>query len=119
MKSRAAAKPHGQLRRSQVVTTFGPGAMIDLPGQSVVVAGLEHWGGDPVQKGFQSIHEPRLLEKIRQKLERPEMRMYAPPVDVDLLREHVAVGVDRERDLGQLEARGERAHAQLQAVRDA
>ncbi len=30
-------------RLSQVVSTFGPGAMIDLPTRSVVVGGLEQW----------------------------------------------------------------------------
>ena len=24
-------RPHGQIRQSQVITTFGPGAMLDLP----------------------------------------------------------------------------------------
>ena len=38
--------PHGSLRRSQVVTTFGPGALMDLPTQGVLIAGLDHWG-DP------------------------------------------------------------------------
>ena len=27
---------------SQLLTTFGPGAMMDLPTRSVVVAGLDH-----------------------------------------------------------------------------
>lgn len=30
-------------RLSQLISTFGPGAMIDLPTRSVVVAGLEFW----------------------------------------------------------------------------
>ncbi len=30
-------------RLSQVVSTFGPGAMIDLPTRSVVVGGLDLW----------------------------------------------------------------------------
>ena len=30
-------------RLSQLVSTFGPGAMVDLPTRSVVIAGLEHW----------------------------------------------------------------------------
>ena len=30
-------------RLSQVISTFGPGAMIDLPTRSVVVGGLELW----------------------------------------------------------------------------
>ena len=38
-------KPAGQLRQSQVVTTFGPGAMVDLPDHAVIVGGLEHWNG--------------------------------------------------------------------------
>ena len=25
-------KAHGQVRRGQVITTYGPGALIDLPG---------------------------------------------------------------------------------------
>ena len=38
--------PTGELRRSQVLTTFGPGAMVDLPNHSVLIAGLEYWKGD-------------------------------------------------------------------------
>ena len=36
-------KAHGQLRRSQVITTYGPGALIDLPRHSAIVGGLETW----------------------------------------------------------------------------
>ena len=35
-----------QLRSSQVVTTFGPGAMVDLPDTSVIIAGLDSWKYD-------------------------------------------------------------------------
>ena len=38
-----ASKPHGEIRQSQVVMTFGPGSMLDLPNYSVLVAGLEFW----------------------------------------------------------------------------
>ena len=43
-----ATKPQGEIRQSQVVTTFGPGAMVDLPKHSVLVGGLDYWsqGGD-------------------------------------------------------------------------
>lgn len=34
---------HGEIRRSQLVRTFGPGAMVDLPSHSVVVSGLDFW----------------------------------------------------------------------------
>ena len=39
-------KGHGQLRRSQVITTFGPGALIDLPNDSAIVGGLDTWGSE-------------------------------------------------------------------------
>jgi hypothetical protein len=43
-KSSAAAKrPEGQIRQSQLVTTFGPGAMVDLVDRAVVIGGLDHW----------------------------------------------------------------------------
>ena len=51
--------PQGQLRQSQVVTTFGPGSMIDLPDHSVIVGGLDHWEGSA-----REIDEPRLVEKL-------------------------------------------------------
>ena len=31
------------LRQTQVVTTFGPGSLVDLPKQSVIVGGLDDW----------------------------------------------------------------------------
>ena len=33
-------KAHGQIRRAQVITTYGPGALIDLPRHSAIVGGL-------------------------------------------------------------------------------
>jgi hypothetical protein len=44
----------GKLRLSQIITTFGPGAVVDLPTDSVMVAGIDKWPHGPV------IHEPRL-----------------------------------------------------------
>ena len=45
-----AKKPHGEIRQSQLITTFGPGSMLDLPNYSVLVAGLEFWsaGGETI-----------------------------------------------------------------------
>jgi len=54
-------------RLSQLVSTFGPGAMIDLPTRSVVVGGLERW--DMSGGSFSVISEPRhssRLEKLLQ-----------------------------------------------------
>ena len=73
-------KPHGQVRRSQLLNTFGPGALIDLPKQAVLVGGLDHWRWPDNLPA--RIDEPRLLEKIRQFM--PNVReLREPPVDPD------------------------------------
>lgn len=68
--------PTGELRRSQVLTTFGPGAMVDLPNHSVLIGGLEYWRGDK-----QRVFEERLQTWLCQKLNVPELKLFAPPVD--------------------------------------
>ena len=69
-------KAHGQIRRSQVVTTFGPGAMVDLPDYSILVSGLDQWTGVN-----EEIIEPRLLLKLKEHLNLDNLRLYAPPRD--------------------------------------
>ncbi|ABV86601.1 DUF1998 domain-containing protein [Shewanella pealeana] len=49
-------KPVGDVRPSQVITTFGPGAIVDLQTLSVVVAGIDEWRKSDAQR----IQEPRL-----------------------------------------------------------
>lgn len=73
MSPRPQAKPHGQVRQSQVVTTFGPGALVDLPTVSVLIGGLDDW------KGGDEVHEPRLIEKLRPLVGVTELRLYTPP----------------------------------------
>src|SRR5213078_2263563 len=73
---RPNARPHGQVRQSQVVTTFGPGSLLDLPRQSVIVGGLDHWCGVG-----EEVHEPRLVEKLKRLLSQPALRLFAPPPD--------------------------------------
>lgn len=68
--------PAGELRRSQVLTTFGPGAMVDLPNHAVLIAGLEYWKGDK-----QRIYEDRLQTWLGERLKVPELKLFAPPVD--------------------------------------
>jgi hypothetical protein len=70
-------KPHGQVRQSQIVTTFGPGSMFDLPNHSVIVGGLEYWS-----KGDQ-ILEPRLVAKLKELLQAESLALHAPPPDND------------------------------------
>ena len=54
--------PDGRLRQSQVVSTFGPGAMVDLVQDAVIVGGLDFWGFDG---GQVEVKEPRLLEAVQ------------------------------------------------------
>lgn len=59
MSGKRVKRPHGELRRSQVVSTYGPGSMLDLPKRSVLIAGLDYWSADG-----RVIDEPRLLEAV-------------------------------------------------------
>lgn len=68
--------PSGELRHSQVITTFGPGAMLDLPNHSVLIGGLEYWHGDKAP-----IYEDRLEAWLCKRFEVPTMKLFAPPVD--------------------------------------
>jgi hypothetical protein len=77
-KHKPHVRPHGQLRNSQVITTFGPGSLLDLPHHSVLVGGLDHWNG----RG-EEIHEPRLIEKLKRLLSQPALKLYGPPPDAD------------------------------------
>ncbi len=75
-KGKGKVPPTGELRQSQVLTTFGPGSMVDLPNRSVLIGGLEYWQGDK-----ERIHEQRLEGWLQERLGVPELRLYAPPVD--------------------------------------
>jgi hypothetical protein len=51
------AKALGEARRSQLVTTYGVGAIIAIEDESFMVSGLDHWEGADQELW---IHEPRL-----------------------------------------------------------
>jgi hypothetical protein len=70
-----------ELRSSQVVTTFGPGAMVDLPDASVIVAGLDHWHYD--QNQIPVIQERRLVEKLKLIVGVPALTLRSPPPAAD------------------------------------
>ena len=69
-------RARGQLRRSQVITTFGPGALIDLPNDSAIVGGLDTWGNEA---NLERIDELRLAAKLQAMTGVPNPRLYAPP----------------------------------------
>jgi hypothetical protein len=76
-----------KVRLSQIVGTFGPGSMLDLPERSVLVLGLDHW--EMFGTGtFKVIQESRLQRLLHQRLKDdsriigdrpPEFR--TPPID--------------------------------------
>ncbi len=73
--------PDGQLRRSQILTTYGPGAMLDLPDTSVLIGGLEFWLDDG-----ERIQEPRLIEKLKRLTGKQDLHLRPPPVNADPLK---------------------------------
>ena len=80
MSKKVNAKPHGELRQSALINTFGPGAMTDLPDYSVLVSGLDYWFGSHTQE---EISEPRLSRKIAELLQAPSIRLRTPPATRD------------------------------------
>lgn len=76
MKRRGVAVTHGQIRQSQLISTFGPGSMVDLPNHAALIGGLEFWS-----QPDQEIFEERLAAKIARVLDLPRIRMFRPPVD--------------------------------------
>jgi hypothetical protein len=74
----ATRRVHGQVRRSQLITTWGPGAPIDLPEHAGLVGGLETW---PTPAAELAIREPRLAGKIEAMTGFRGVRLCAPPPD--------------------------------------
>ena len=68
----------GTLRQSQVITTYGPGALIDLPRHSAIVGGLETW-----PQGLEEILERRLSNVLHKITGVPSPSLYAPPPEPD------------------------------------
>jgi hypothetical protein len=76
-RSKGNPRPQGQIRQSQIITTFGPGALVDLPNHAAIVGGLETWQG--VDK---PVFEERLVGKLQGMLGIPGLKLYAPPIDL-------------------------------------
>jgi hypothetical protein len=60
-KGKQMKPPDGRVRQSQVVSTFGPGSMLDLVDDAVLVGGLDFWR---LQGTGEVVNEPRLLEVV-------------------------------------------------------
>ena len=83
----------GQIRPSQLLWTYGPGALIDLPNLSVITMGLDFWNKDrctPVQ-------EARLLNEVKRFVGSQVSQLLMPPVqsedNVDIHSPDAFIGV--------------------------
>ena len=69
----------GEIRPSQLLYSYGVGAVVELPNLSVMVLGLDDW---KVDSGSSLVDEPRLLEAVRRELGEQIERLVTPPVSV-------------------------------------
>lgn len=67
----------GQLSPSQLLYTYGIGAIVDLPQLAVLVMGLDEWTMDPGV--VREISEPRLLRLVRMQLGQEVQRLVSLP----------------------------------------
>jgi Domain of unknown function (DUF1998) len=85
--------PVGEVRPSQLLWTYGPGALIDLPSLSVVTLGIDRWEKDRCQP----IQEARLLAAVRKNLGPQVESLRMPPFQkselVDVWSAEANIGV--------------------------
>jgi len=83
----------GQIRPSQLLWNYGPGALIDLPNLSVITMGLDFWSKDRCTP----IQEARLLNEVRRFVGPQVSQLLMPPVqgedNVDIHSPEAFIGV--------------------------
>lgn len=82
----------GAVRPSQLLWTYGPGALIDLPNLSAITMGLDLWNIE----NCSPIEEARLLAAVRRKLGPQVERLRVPP----FLRDESADPMSAEGKIG-------------------
>lgn len=75
MKPKSSKTPVGEVRPSQLLWTYGPGALVDLPNLSVLTMGINRWEKDLCQP----IHEARLLSAVKKVLGGQVESLRMPP----------------------------------------
>jgi hypothetical protein len=71
--------PVGDVRPSQLLWTYGPGALVDLPNLSVITMGLDRWD----ESRCLPIDEDRLLSAVQRVLGHQVERLRMPPFKAD------------------------------------
>lgn len=69
----------GELRPSQLIFTFGVGALVDLPNMSAIVLGLDDWD----TRYCKEVEEDRLVAAVQKRLGAQMGRLYLPPIKAD------------------------------------
>src|SRR5438094_5030141 len=69
----------GDLRPSQLIYTFGVGALLDLPNTSALILGLDDWDC----RYCTEISEERLLGAIQRRLGPQVKKLHLPPLSFD------------------------------------
>ena len=69
----------GEVRPSQILWTYGPGAVIDLPNISVITMGLNLWNTDNCTQ----VDEARLLAVVQNILGNQVKKLFVPPIKKD------------------------------------
>ncbi len=77
-------RPDGELRLGQVITTYGPGALVDLLHEAILIPGLDHWRYGKGAAHFE-IQADDLARNLRARdfNLNPSMPFRAPPLATD------------------------------------
>ena len=75
------SKKIGQLRRTQLITSFGPGSLVDMPDYSVIIADGSMWEFDK-----HVLHEDRLERLLDVKYFREPLASDDPHTGKDVIR---------------------------------
>lgn len=67
-------RPEGNIRHSQVITSYGPGALVDFVDDAAIVAGLSWWA-----RG-EEIVEDRLIAMLARQPGYERVKLFAPPL---------------------------------------
>ena len=71
--------PVGEVRPSQLLWTYGPGALVDLPNLSVITMGLDRWE----ETRCMPVEEARLLNAVKRVLGNQVEGLRMPPIQIE------------------------------------